>query len=282
MKIKFIKMEGIGNDYIYIDCIKDSLKIDSINKLAVKLSDRHFGIGSDGLVLILSSKIADFKMRMFNNDGSEGKMCGNAVRCIGKYVYEKKYIHKNIITLETLSGIKHLKLKISNDKVKEVEVDMGKVILDSNLIPVLTDKKQFINELIYVDNKWYNVSCLSVGNPHCVIFIDNIDKIDISKTGKKIETHKLFPDKINTEFVQINDKNNISMRVWERGSGETLACGTGACASVVASVINGLVEYDNEIIVNLKGGILKVIYTKDKKIIMKGIAKIVFYGEIEI
>jgi len=282
MKVNFTKMHGCGNDYIYFDCINDNIRIDNINELAIKLTDRHFGIGSDGIVLILSSNKADYKMRMFNSDGSEGNMCGNALRCIAKYIYEKKHILNDMISIETLSGIKYLKLKIKDNKVIDVEVNMGKAILDTSLIPVITDKPKFINELLYIDKKYFNVTCLSIGNPHCVIFMDNVNELKIDEIGPKIEKYKLFPNRINTEFVKVCSKNRLIMRVWERGSGETLACGTGACASVVASVLNGLCEYEKEITVVLKGGKLKIKYSKDGTITMRGPAEFVFSGEVEI
>jgi len=280
MKVNFTKMHGCGNDYIYLDCINENIKISNPGEIAKKLSNRHFGIGSDGIVLILSSNKADYKMRMFNSDGSEGNMCGNAVRCIAKYIYEKNHTLNDTISVETLSGIKYLKLKIKDDKVIEVEVDMGKAILETKLIPVLTDKHKFINEFMFVDKKHYNVTCVSMGNPHCVIVMDNISELNINDIGPKFENHKLFPDRINTEFVKVCSKNKLAMRVWERGSGETLACGTGACASVVACVINGLCEYDKKITVALKGGKLKIIYSKDGTVTMIGPAEFVFSGEV--
>lgn len=282
MKINFTKMHGCGNDYIYIDCLDDNIKIDNVSKLAIKLSDRHFSVGADGLVLILPSSKADCKMKMLNSDGSEGNMCGNAVRCIAKYIYEKRHVISDKISIETLSGIKYLKLKIKDGEVTQIEVDMGKAILDSKLIPVHIDKHECVNESICINRKNYYITCVSMGNPHCVVFTDNVNKVDIDKLGPKFEKNKIFPNRINTEFVQINSKNKITMRVWERGSGETLACGTGACASVVASVINGFCVQDEEVVVNLKGGKLKVTYGSDGTVIMKGPAEIVFSGQLDL
>jgi diaminopimelate epimerase len=282
MKVKFTKMHGCGNDYIYLDCINDNIKINNPEELAKKLSDRHFGIGSDGLVLILSSNKADFKMRMFNSDGSEGNMCGNAVRCIAKYIYEKNHTLNDAISIETLSGIKYIKLKIKDDKVLEIEVDMGKAILETKSIPLLTDKSEFVSELISIDKQQYNVTCVSMGNPHCVVLMDNINELNINDIGPKFENYRLFPNRTNTEFIKLCSKNKLIMRVWERGSGETLACGTGACAAVVACVLNRLCEYDKKITVVLKGGKLKVIYSKDGRVTLIGPAEFVFSGEFEI
>ena len=279
MKINFTKMHGIGNDYVYVDGFKQTLE--NPNAFSEFISDRHFGIGADGLVMILPSDKADFRMRMFNADGSEGKMCGNATRCIGKFVYEAGYTTSTNITLETLSGIKYLKLNVENEKVVSVEVDMGKAILVPQEIPVLSDLDRFINQPISIDDKTYGVTCVSMGNPHAVIYCDNVDDLPLEQIGPKFEFNPLFPERINTEFVQIIDATTVKMRVWERGSGETWACGTGACAVAVSSVLNGYCKQGEEITVKLRGGDLKITYKEDGTVIMKGPATKVFDGTIE-
>ena len=279
MKINFTKMHGIGNDYVYVDGFKETLQ--NPNAFSEFISDRHFGIGADGLVMILPSDKADFRMRMFNADGSEGKMCGNATRCIGKFVYEAGYTAETNITLETLSGIKYLKLNVEDGKVVSVEVDMGKAILVPKEIPVLSDLERFINEPITIDNKTYGVTCVSMGNPHAVIYCDDVDHLPLETIGPKFEFNPLFPERINTEFVQIIDETTVKMRVWERGSGETWACGTGACAVAVSSVLNGYCKQGEEITVKLRGGDLKITYKEDGTVLMKGPATKVFDGTIE-
>lgn len=276
--MKFTKMHGIGNDYIYFDCINSPCDFDPQSAAKV-LSHRHFGVGGDGIVLIEKSLIADFKMRMFNSDGSEGKMCGNAIRCVGKFVYEKNYTKKDEITIETKSGIKALKLFVEGGKVEKVRVDMGKAVLEPSKIPVLTDKDVFINEKLNVDGRDFFVTCVSMGNPHAVVFLDE-EIGDISKIGPKFEHHPVFPDRVNTEFVQVIDNTTLEMRVWERGSGETMACGTGACASVVAAVLNGYCGYDTPVKVILSGGELEIIYQSDGTVFMSGGATFVFEGEL--
>ncbi|MDF2865624.1 MAG: diaminopimelate epimerase [Clostridia bacterium] len=282
MKIDFVKMHGAGNDYIYIDCIKNPITIDNLSNVAIKLSDRHFGIGSDGIVLILPSNIADFKMRMFNSDGSEGNMCGNAVRCIAKYVYENKYTENTHITLETLSGIKDLWVDINENKVSEVKVDMGKPIFDPKLIPAISTKDIILKEKILIDKTIYYITCVSMGNPHCVVFVDDLETLDMNKIGPLFENNIRFPNRINTEFVKIISNNEISMRVWERGSGETLSCGTGACAAVVACILNNFTNYDTDIVVHLIGGMFTVNYKKDSTVTLKGPTNFVFEGKIDI
>lgn len=279
MKIKFTKMHGIGNDYVYVDCFKET--INNPNAFSEFISDRHFGIGADGLVMILPSEIADFKMRIFNADGSEAKMCGNATRCIGKFVYELGHTKKKNITLETLSGIKHLSLQVENEKVVSVEVDMGKAIIDPKEVPVLSDLNRFVNEPIIIDDTVYHVTCVSMGNPHAVIYCNSVDDLVLEAIGPKFEFNPLFPDRINTEFVQIIDSNTLKMRVWERGSGETWACGTGACAVAVSSVLNGYCKQGEEITVKLRGGDLYITYNQDGTVLMKGPATKVFDGTIE-
>ena len=279
MKINFTKMHGIGNDYVYVDGFKE--KIPNPNAFSEFISDRHFGIGADGLVMILPSEKADFRMRMFNADGSEGKMCGNATRCIGKFVYEAGYTAETNITLETLSGIKHLKLNVEDGNVTSVEVNMGKAILVPKEIPVLSDLDRFIKQPIIIDDKNYEVTCVSMGNPHAVIYCDDVDHLPLEAIGPKFEFNPLFPERINTEFVQIINDNTVKMRVWERGSGETWACGTGACAVAVSSVLNGYCKQGEEITVQLRGGNLKITYQEDGTVLMKGPATKVFDGTIE-
>ena len=273
--IKFTKMNGLGNDYVYIDCINNKYNIDEMPKLAKVMSDRHFGIGSDGVICICNSDIADFKMRMFNQDGSEAEMCGNGIRCVGKFVYDKRLTNKKNITIETLAGIKQLKLNIVNEKVDTVKVDMGEPILDKEKIPVKCEKEKL---LLKVDDKEFEFIPVSMGNPHAVTFINNVDKFDVERYGKIVEIDKHFPQKTNVEFIQILDKENIKMRVWERGTGETMACGTGACASVVASILSNYTN--NNVYVHLLGGDLQIEWNKkNDHIYMTGPAEIVFEGE---
>ncbi len=278
--MKFTKMHGIGNDYIYFNCLEK--EIENPEELSIKLSDRHFGVGGDGIVLILPSDKADFRMRMFNADGSEGKMCGNATRCIGKYVYEKGITNKREITLETLSGIKTLKLSVNEEnKVESVEVNMGEAILKASEIPVKFDKEKVINERVKIADSEYNITCVSMGNPHCVVYMDEIDDLDLEKLGPKFENDSIFPERVNTEFIKVIDENTLKMRVWERGSGETWACGTGACAAVVSSVLNGYCKYDTPIKIKLLGGELSIKFMKNGLVYMSGPAEFVFEGSIE-
>lgn len=278
MKINFTKMQGCGNDYIYINCF--DFKIDNPNNLSIKMSRRHFDVGSDGVVLIERSNIADAKMRMFNADGSEGKMCGNAIRCIGKYLYDNKIVYKKELSIETLSGIKYLKLIIKDDKVVKVSVDMGVASFNPKDIPTVLDHKM-INEECLINYKKYNITAVSMGNPHAVIYMDEIKNLDLEKTGHLFENNIIFPERVNTEFVKIIDKNNLSMRVWERGSGETYACGTGACAVVAASCINGITNFNETVNVSLVGGVLEIVCDKDFKITMTGPATKVYDGVYE-
>lgn len=279
--LKFTKMEGLGNDYVYVDAINQT--IENPSELSKKFSDRHFGIGSDGLILISKSDIADFKMNIYNPDGSEAEMCGNGIRCLAKFVYDKKMTNKTSITVETLSGIKTLDLKIEKGKVSLVTVDMGEPILDADKIPVINGfKEKSLNGIDFINVKveLKKFTCVSMGNPHAICFIDNINNIDIAKIGPIIENNKCFPNKTNVEFIEIISKNEINMRVWERGTGETLACGTGACASVIASILNGYT--DRKVTVNLLGGKLKIIWNKeDNHVYMKGPARTVYEGEID-
>ena len=278
--MKFTKMHGIGNDYIYFNCFEE--KVYEPEKLAVKLSDRRFGIGGDGIVLIMPSDKADFKMRIFNADGSEGKMCGNATRCIGKYVYERGLTDKTKITLETLSGIKTINLTVVDRVVESISVDMGKAILEAEKIPVIADTYTVIGRNMTVAGKEQKITCVSTGNPHCVVFTEKIDKLNLEKIGPKYENDPIFPDRINTEFVEVIDSNTLKMRVWERGSGETLACGTGACAVTVAAVENGFCSHNQDIKVILRGGELIIKYMGNGTIIMTGPAAFVFDGEFSL
>ena len=276
--MKFTKMHGLGNDYIYIDCTKNKNKIDTPEELSRKVSDRHFGIGSDGIILICDSDTCDFKMRMFNADGSEAEMCGNGIRCVGKYVYDFGLTDKTNITIETKAGVKRLGLNAQNGKVSTVTVDMGEPILDRDKIPVNPNNGKFV-ELNVLDRDFI-FTPVSMGNPHAITFINNLDSFDIDKYGKIVESDSHFPNKTNVEFIEILDKNHIKMRVYERGTGETLACGTGACASVVASFLNNLT--DRTVNVRLLGGSLNINYNEDGHVYMTGEATTVFNGEIDL
>lgn len=276
---KFSKMHGAGNDYIYVNCFEES--IEDINETAAKVSDRHFGIGSDGLVLICPSKVADFRMDMYNSDGTQAEMCGNATRCVGKYVYDRGLTDKTQVTLETLAGIKILDLNVKEGKVESVCVNMGSPELKSKNIPINSKLERFVDEPVLVDGREYKVTGVSMGNPHAVTFIDDTDSLEIEKIGPKFENHPMFPKRINTEFAQIVDRNTIKMRVWERGAGETLACGTGACATLVAAVLNGLT--DNEADLRLLGGTLHIRWDREEnKVYMTGPAQFVFDGVISL
>ena len=283
--IKFTKMEGLGNDYVYIDCTKQDIK--NASNLAKIISDRHFGVGSDGLILIKSSKKADFRMQMFNSDGTEAEMCGNGIRCVGKYVYDKGLTDKTTLKIETLAGIKVLNLNVEGGKVKTVKVDMGEPILDYKLIPAKDGKVyksrdgiKFYKVNINIEGDLKELTCVSMGNPHGIDFANNIEKLKIEKFGPIIEVDEHFPNKVNAEFIEILDKHNIKMRVWERGAGETLACGTGACASVVASFLNGYTE--RNVTVELLGGKLEIEWNKeDNHVYMTGPAETVFEGEFD-
>jgi diaminopimelate epimerase len=275
--MKFTKMQGLGNDYIYVNCFNET--VENPSETAKYVSDRHFGIGSDGLVLIMPSQIADFRMRMLNSDGSEAEMCGNAIRCVGKFVYDNGLTDKNRINVETLAGIKVLELTIENGKVVLVRVDMGEPILVPKNIPVNSEKELFVSEPVNVNGETYKVTCVSMGNPHAVSYIDDVIKFPLETVGPKMETHELYPRKINAEFVQVIDQDNLKMRVWERGAGETLACGTGACAVLVASVLNGI--SNRKATVKLLGGDLIIEWNeKDNHVYMTGPAVKVFDGEI--
>ncbi len=276
--MKVTKMHGIGNDYIYVNCFEEEVKDPS--KAAKELSDRHFWIGSDGLVLIKPSDKADFQMDMYNSDGSQAEMCGNAIRCVGKYVYDNRMTDKTVITIETKAGIKTLDMKVENGKVTLVTVDMGEPILEPEKIPCLFDGDRAIDRDIEVGGESYKVSCVSMGNPHAVIYLDDVDNLEIEKIGPLFESHKMFPRKTNTEFLKVIDRQNIKMRVWERGAGETWACGTGACAAMAASVLNGFA--DRLVTMHLRGGDLKILWDETTNhIFMTGEAKKVFDTEVD-
>ena len=279
MQYEFTKMHGCGNDYIYFNCFRQ--KINNPEGLSVRLSDRRYGIGGDGVILICPSEVADAKMRMFNLDGSEGKMCGNGVRCIGKYLYDHDMVdqNKDTVTIETLSGIKTLKVYKQDGEVRRLRVDMGKAELDPKRIPVAMDRKAVISEPVTIGGKDYHITCVSMGNPHCVVFVNNVDSLDIESIGPQFEFDPLFPERVNTEFVKVLDRHTIRMRVWERGSGETWACGTGACAAAVAAVENGFCPKDEDITIKLKGGDLVIRYTGET-VYMTGEAERIFEGTI--
>lgn len=284
--MKFTKMHGCGNDYIYVNCFEETIL--DFNETARRVSDRHFGIGSDGLIAICPSDVADCKMRMFNSDGSEGKMCGNAIRCVAKYVYDNKLVDKTTITVDTLSGIKTLVLHVEDDKVKRVVVDMGEPALNPDVIPMAIPEHAdhtAINVPIQIEVEGqtydYEITGVSMGNPHGVVFVDDVHALNLEKIGPKFEHHPYFPDRVNTEFVHVIDRSNIDMRVWERGSGETLACGTGSCASVVACIVNGYT--DDKVTVHLLGGNLEIEYDRTyNHVFMTGPATTICTGEIDL
>jgi len=276
--LKFTKMQGLGNDYIYINCMEECP--DDLSNLSKRLSDRHFGVGSDGIVLIMPSKVADFRMRMFNSDGSEAEMCGNASRCIGKYVYDNGLTDKKKVTMETLAGIKVLELTVENGKVALVCVDMGEPVLKPYDIPVHSTKDLFISEPVTIKDRTFHVTCVSMGNPHAISYVDDVAGFPLEVYGPVMETNELYPRKINSEFVEVKDRKTLKMRVWERGAGETLACGTGACAVAVATVLNGLC--DRNVTVELLGGNLAIEWNeKDNHVYMTGPAVKVFDGVVE-
>lgn len=280
--MKFTKMHGIGNDYVYINGFEENIVPEEMIEEIVAMSDRHKGIGGDGVIFIMSSDVADAKMRMFNADGSEGKMCGNGIRCVGKYIYEHDISHNNPLKIETASGIKTLNLEVAQGKVESVTVDMGSPILDPKLIPVDLDVEQVINYPLVVNGQEYMITCVSMGNPHCVIFTEGIDYLDLESIGPLFENNPIFPERTNTEFIEIIDDKTMKMRVWERGSGETLACGTGASASVVAAIYNNIFTRNQEIKVILKGGELYITLTSDNHVFMRGSATEVFTGEYKL
>lgn len=273
--MKFTKMQGLGNDYVYVNGFEE--RVENPSEMAVKMSNRNFGVGSDGLILINPSEKADFEMEMYNADGSRGEMCGNGIRCVAKYVYDYGLTDKTHISVETLGGIKYLDLTVEDGKVVLVKVDMGSPILTPAQIPVIADEAEAVSVPILVDETEYRMTCVSMGNPHAVVFMDDIEHLEIEKIGPKFEHHERFPNRVNTEFVKVLDRQTASMRVWERGSGETLACGTGACAVAVACILGGYTE--NKVTVKLLGGDLLIEWDREQnKIYMTGPAEVVFDG----
>lgn len=279
--MKFTKMQGIGNDYVYVDCFQET--VNNPSAVAKFVSDRHFGIGSDGLILVKPSDVADCEMDMYNLDGSQGAMCGNGIRCVAKFAYDKGIVHKKNISVATKSGIKYLELTVKNNKVSSVKVNMGSPILNAKTIPVVSEKEQVINEPLIVNGKTYHITAVSMGNPHAIVYMDDVENLDIAEIGPAFENHINFPDRINTEFVKVIDRHTLQMRVWERGSGETFACGTGACAVAVASTLNGLVDEDVPVTVKLLGGDLEILWNRQENLVyMTGPATTVFEGEIDL
>lgn len=280
-KLRFTKMHGIGNDYIYFNAITQ--QIDDPNALSRKLSDRRFGIGGDGIILVCPSDIADAKMRIFNEDGSEAKMCGNGIRCVAKFVYDYGVVpaDRRTVRIDTLSGVKTIDLTVENGKAVSAKVDMGAAILSPADIPMIFDGERCIDQPLEVDGKVWKVTAVSMGNPHCVTFVDDVDALELEKIGPSFEHHPAFPDRLNTEFVRVIDDRTLQMRVWERGSGETWACGTGACATVVAACLNGYCRKGEDVTVRLRGGDLVIRYT-DETVMMTGPATTVFEGEVEV
>lgn len=277
--MKFTKMQGIGNDYVYVNCFQE--KVEDPGKVAKLVSDRHFGIGSDGLILIKPSRIADFEMDMYNADGSQGAMCGNGIRCVAKYVYDYGLTDKTSISVATKSGIKYLDLTVEDGCVSLVKVDMGAPVLEAERIPVVHQKKQVVDEMICAGDARYRMTCVSMGNPHCVVPVEDVENLELEKIGPLFEQHEIFPDRVNTEFIRVLDRHTVQMRVWERGAGETWACGTGACAVAVACILNGWTE--EEVLVKLRGGDLRIHWDREKNTVyMTGPAAVVFDGEIRI
>lgn len=275
--MKFTKMHGIGNDYVYVNCFTE--KVENPSEVSKIISDRHFGIGSDGLILIKPCDTADFEMEMYNADGSLGAMCGNGIRCVAKYVYDRGLTDKTRISVLTGSGIKYLDLTVEDGKVTTVKVDMGAPILEAERIPVAADNSPVVDEPIEAGGQEYRMTCVSMGNPHCVVRVDDVDGLELDKIGPRFEHHPRFPQRVNTEFVRVLDRQTVQMRVWERGSGETWACGTGACAVTVACILNGWTE--DEVLVRLRGGDLRIRWDRQKNtVFMTGPATTVFDGEI--
>lgn len=279
--MKFTKMHGIGNDYVYVNCFQETVKNPSA--VARFVSDRHFGIGSDGLILIKPSAIADCEMDMYNLDGSQGAMCGNGIRCVAKYAYDYGIVDKTSISVATKSGIKYLDLTVKDGKVSMVKVNMGSPILAATQIPVVAETEQVINAPLEVEGTTYHMTAVSMGNPHAIIYMEEVADLDLTKIGPSFENHIVFPDRVNTEFVKVLDRHTVQMRVWERGSGETLACGTGACAVAVASILNNLVDGTAPVTVKLLGGDLQIFWDQSANLVyMTGPAATVFDGEIDL
>ncbi len=277
--MKFTKMQGIGNDYVYVNCLEE--RVEHPSETAIKVSDRHFGIGSDGLILIKPSEKADFEMEMYNADGSQGAMCGNGIRCVAKYVYDYGLTKKTQISVDTKSGIKYLDLTVKDGKAVEIRVNMGRPILEAEKIPMKYPQSPVIAKPLNVGENIYEVTAVSMGNPHAVVFVEDVQNLEIEKVGPDFEKHQAFPESVNTEFVRVLDRKTVEMRVWERGSGETLACGTGACAVAVACALNGYTE--DAVTVKLLGGDLKISWDREDNLVyMTGPAQVVFDGEIRL
>ena len=279
--MKFTKMQGCGNDYVYVNGFVEKIDTEAKPDIVRRLSDRHFGIGGDGVIFINPSEIADFEMEMFNADGSRSQMCGNGIRCVAKYVYDYGLTDKTSLTIESFGAIKYIDLTVENGKVSLVKVNMGAPILTAKDVPVLSENEQVIDEEIEVEGKNYRMTCVSMGNPHAVVYMDDVKNLDIDKVGPYFENHKRFPERVNTEFVKVIDRNTVEMRVWERGTGETLACGTGCCAIAVSCILNGLTE--DKVTVKVLGGELLCEWDREANLVyMTGPAVTVFDGEIEL
>lgn len=279
--MKFTKMQGAGNDYVYINGFSEKMSQEDKPDWVRKVSDRHFGIGSDGAIFINPSDVADFEMEMYNADGTRSEMCGNGMRCVGKFVYDKGLTDKTQFTVVSAGKIKYLDLTVENGKATQIKVNMGEPILEAKQVPVVSDNEEVIDEPIYISevDATYNMTCVSMGNPHAVVFMDDVDNLAIEKIGPYFENHVRFPNRTNTEFVKVLDRNNVQMRVWERGTGETLACGTGCCATAVACILNGHTE--EEVTVHVLGGKIKIFWDRESNLIyMTGPAETVFEGEI--
>lgn len=275
--MRFTKMQGIGNCYLYINCFEE--KVEDPSALSIKLSDVHFGVGSDGIILIKPSAKADCEMDIYNADGSRAMMCGNGIRCVGKYVYERGLVKKDILTVDTQSGIKTLYLEVKDGQVKSVKVNMGKPDLCAKTIPTLFQTERVIDRPYKVDGKEYRVTCVSMGNPHCVVFLPDVDSLNLEMLGPKFEHDQMFPERVNTEFIRILGENEMQMRVWERGSGETWACGTGACAAAVAGALNG--KTGRDVLIHLRGGDLNIHWdSSTDEVFMQGPAEFIFDGVV--
>lgn len=279
--MKFTKMQGCGNDYVYVNGFVEKIAAEAKPDIVRRLSDRHFGIGGDGVIFINPSEIADFEMEMFNADGSRSQMCGNGIRCVAKYVYDYGLTDKTSLTIESFGAIKYIDLTVENGKVSLVKVNMGAPILNAKDVPVLSENEQVIDEEIEVEGKTYRMTCVSMGNPHAIVYMDDVKNLDIDKVGPYFENHKRFPERVNTEFVRVMDRNTVEMRVWERGTGETLACGTGCCAIAVSCILNGLTE--DKVTVKVLGGELLCEWDREENLVyMTGPAVTVFDGEINV
>ncbi len=273
--MKFTKMQGCGNDYVYIDCTRTPLA--DPERMAITLSDRHFGVGGDGMILICPSEVADFRMAMYNADGSEGSMCGNGIRCVGKFVYDKGLTQNTELTIETKSGLKHLRLEVENGLVARVRVDMGKADWSAAAVPVVGMGDSVLDRPVEIAGQTWAMTCISMGNPHAVVWADEVAHLPLEEIGPHFEHHPMFPERVNTEFIRVIDDHTLEMRVWERGSGETLACGTGACASVVAACLTH--RTGPKATVLLRGGALEIELAEDGHVYMTGPACTVFEGE---